>query len=829
MKKAKISKSLIIILLVVFPTTILFGSILTTVHAGPYVPEEHVNNEWYWNVNEGELLMYELEFIMTNATTYKEKYRLKDLMIFNITSFQNITTDYPSYPYWDPGQSVSRITTDIMKYNLALDDLEIVGPSWPLAAFGYNDSHPMQLKITGYQHIPPLILPLNGTNNLQVDILTDVINETLFDPLAVFGKLNYFDYFDYNVGENSTYFSNTTHNYFINATYYGNNGTLKYGEGFIKMRQDTTPDSDILLNMSVKRVFDYNVTDEIEWGFKEGDSIYLGTNLPIGSMEMKIDIVKFNYSEYAMPAWYGGGSKPMVFQDLLVNISTWNETTKTYILDPDSINFTAATANNFYPVLPNTTTVYIIPNNTRLGDLRFLFNNNTQDYNPAFPFDIVYIYEDPNGDIISEMVNTSRNFYTYSHIDIDSGCLEYLYMTTNGIYNSTTFRKNMTVITSQLEANDVWLYSEIIGNCQTYVNFTYPGVDVELYWAALPISHVAPNATFPYEIPNMPVYLDLYSNNTEALDDYPINMTFYYDDSKLNGLLEKNLVPSFFNTTTQAWELMPGNFYSIDTSLNRVDMYGFEYSLATYQYFAIGCIITPPEAFILTSNAGDPDDDGIFTLSWDTSLGATNYTVYRHSGYITEINSSVTQILISETTNLALPLSGYTDGTYYFIVIANNTAGSILSNCIKVIVQIPTPPLAFTLTSNAGDPDDDGVFTLSWGSSVGATNYSVYQYSGYITVINSSVTEILSETTNLTLPLSGYTNGTYYFIVVATNNLGSTLSNCLEIVVQIPPSEEEEEEEEPFIPGYDIFIIIISLAIVSALWIKKRRKRVIKK
>jgi len=64
----------------------------------------------------------------------------------------------------------------------------------------------------------------------------------------------------------------------------------------------------------------------------------------------------------------------------------------------------------------------------------------------------------------------------------------------------------------------------------------------------------------------------------------------------------------------------------------------------------------------------------------------------------------------------------------------------------------------------------------------------VYQYSSYITEINGSLTLLIAETTDLTFPLSSYSNGTYYFIAVAYNVYGDTLSNCIEVVVQIPPS-----------------------------------------
>ena len=92
------------------------------------------------------------------------------------------------------------------------------------------------------------------------------------------------------------------------------------------------------------------------------------------------------------------------------------------------------------------------------------------------------------------------------------------------------------------------------------------------------------------------------------------------------------------------------------------------------------------------------------------------------------------------------------------------------------------PPGLFTLSSNAGTPDTDGSFTLTWTSSYGANIYSVYSYFDYI------YTPLAEEITDLSLPLGGYLDGTYYFIVVAYNAYGETLSNYLKIDVEITKS-----------------------------------------
>jgi cellulose synthase/poly-beta-1,6-N-acetylglucosamine synthase-like glycosyltransferase len=211
----------------------------------------------------------------------------------------------------------------------------------------------------------------------------------------------------------------------------------------------------------------------------------------------------------------------------------------------------------------------------------------------------------------------------------------------------------------------------------------------------------------------------------------------------------------------------------------------------------------------------------MFDLTWTSAEAAQNYSVYEYSSYITEINEGLT-LLVNGTEDLTLSLSGYSDGTYYFIVVAHNDEGDTLSNCIEVVVQIPQPPPpgSFVLSSNAGIPDDNGAFDLTWTSATGALSYSVYEYSEYITEINGSLTLIVAGNTNLTVSLSGYTDGTYYFIAVAYNAYGDTLSNCIEIVVEIPP-----EPIPPFISGYNIFIFVPIILVVVTVIVRKQHKK----
>lgn len=63
------NKRHILILLFIFPIFFAMSSFVPIVHTGPYVPEDDPNNEWHWQVDEGDTIILEGEFIISNAST----------------------------------------------------------------------------------------------------------------------------------------------------------------------------------------------------------------------------------------------------------------------------------------------------------------------------------------------------------------------------------------------------------------------------------------------------------------------------------------------------------------------------------------------------------------------------------------------------------------------------------------------------------------------------------------------------------------------------------------------------------------------------------------
>ncbi len=93
----------------------------------------------------------------------------------------------------------------------------------------------------------------------------------------------------------------------------------------------------------------------------------------------------------------------------------------------------------------------------------------------------------------------------------------------------------------------------------------------------------------------------------------------------------------------------------------------------------------------------------------------------------------------------------------------------------------------FSLTSDADNPNPNGSFILSWNASDYAHNYSVYVHNRFITEINGSVMLLVSGITGLTHSISNLTNGDYYYLVVAFNDIANRSSNCIYVDVKIAP------------------------------------------
>ncbi|TXT60343.1 MAG: exported protein of unknown function [Promethearchaeota archaeon] len=147
---------------------------------------------------------------------------------------------------------------------------------------------------------------------------------------------------------------------------------------------------------------------------------------------------------------------------------------------------------------------------------------------------------------------------------------------------------------------------------------------------------------------------------------------------------------------------------------------------------------------------------------------------------------------------------------------ANTDDDEIMYATVESPLDSGNAPGAFTLNSNADDPDDDGVFYLSWTEAKNADEYSVI-------IKKNGTSEILgSGLIDRTFPVMGLKNGTYSFEIEASNEYGTTTSNQVNVTVKIPSiyqnknqNNETQEDESSSIPFGNHYLGILIMGVVS--------------
>ncbi|KKM82230.1 hypothetical protein LCGC14_1321690 [marine sediment metagenome] len=138
-----------------------------------------------------------------------------------------------------------------------------------------------------------------------------------------------------------------------------------------------------------------------------------------------------------------------------------------------------------------------------------------------------------------------------------------------------------------------------------------------------------------------------------------------------------------------------------------------------------------------------------------------------------------------------------------------------------IMVSDPNaPPGSFSLSSDAGNPDNDGSFNLIWTDSLGADNYSVYNHSSYIVGINQSLNQLADQNALSPLQVQGFLNDTHYIVVVAYNRNGNRTSNVEIVNVEITPGGISDGPVS--IAGYNLILLLGSIAIVIVIVFRKK-------
>jgi len=453
------TKSTVIILLV-FTAAINLSAFLTSVKAGPYIPEEHAYNGWHWGVDVGDELYWEVEMILTNASNDEVTMMFRDIWIYNITSIENVTTD------WLGVNEFSLVNATQNYYNVTEGELESYDDPMEFALFGYNNSDSIKHKYRAGMGAAPYILPLNGSNNLEVDVLDDILKESFYDPLSV-DRFNQFDGYSSIVLDNSMTFTNSSDDYYLYIEYGATDGVAEYMEGYMKIEMGES----MLLNFTAQRVLDYDITDEIEWGVTIGDTFYYDwTEGGSSAYDVKIEVTSF--TDVMLPKSNNGFMQddiPMVFQAVYSNLSVWNGNA----YDIEEVNLPIGYANNFYfqyldeSFSPEFNFVY--PNSTTKEDIEFMWNSDTLRIWDA-PFNSLVLIENTNFEFT--LRNTSTNFGVNNVIEKSTGIVQSFLITEHGDVQLYYEIQHQTLVDWDLEIGDVVYYKQNSQDDETYMRAT---------------------------------------------------------------------------------------------------------------------------------------------------------------------------------------------------------------------------------------------------------------------------------------------------------------------------------------------------------------------
>ena len=138
-----------------------------------------------------------------------------------------------------------------------------------------------------------------------------------------------------------------------------------------------------------------------------------------------------------------------------------------------------------------------------------------------------------------------------------------------------------------------------------------------------------------------------------------------------------------------------------------------------------------------------------------------------------------------------------------------------------VTVSALAKPTGLAITPN---PSTNGNVTLQWTASSGASSYKIYR--GAVNITNvTGMTPIATGITTTTYIDHGLTNGTYYYVVVATDaSVDSAISNCASVIIAISSGPGAG----PGIGGYDVGLLLVAVMLGAVVIQRINRKRSLK-
>ena len=216
--------------------------------------------------------------------------------------------------------------------------------------------------------------------------------------------------------------------------------------------------------------------------------------------------------------------------------------------------------------------------------------------------------------------------------------------------------------------------------------------------------------------------------------------------------------------------------------------------------------------------------NGSIKLNWTNVIGADFYFIYRDTSNITTV-AGLTPIAKITKTNYIDNLTQ--NNTFYYVLIAGNVnSNSSQSNCenvtVEVILKLPEAPFLFEILPNISNT---GIIELNWSYDMWVISYFVYRSTSKITSLDGLLPIATVFQNNFTDNI--IINGTYFYVIVASNASGnSIISNCVNITVVIPSNSKNPPPETPPIPGFEFFMLFLSLILIGIIiQLKKNSKR----
>jgi len=187
-----------------------------------------------------------------------------------------------------------------------------------------------------------------------------------------------------------------------------------------------------------------------------------------------------------------------------------------------------------------------------------------------------------------------------------------------------------------------------------------------------------------------------------------------------------------------------------------------------------GDTVVKATAVTLTAPARAPtlslpttDSDGSYTVSWNSVSGAATYQLQQKVG-------TGSWSTVQSTSARSKSYSGQSANTYRYRVRSCNPNGCSAFSSEKQIAIPPRTPGAISGPST----DRDGAYSLSWGSSSGATSYVLQRQ------LNGGTWSTIQNTSSTSRSESGLGHGSYGYRVRACSAAGcSTYTSVKEVEV----------------------------------------------